>query len=134
MICHTCKSHNFVNVRIVHPVDVYTVGSSSEVISGMNACRARPSIIPMPSSSTGSATDANASGIAKSRVPVGKSAPNSLTYTATSRLTNLLPLYRRIIGSDIPACHREPAARVLRDTIGEPDFCSAPLPPDLYAT
>lgn len=83
----------------------------------------------MPSSSIGSATNANVSEIAKYGVPTDQTAPSPPTFTATPRHTNLLPPSFRIAGSDISARRREVAAMAPRDAIGKPDICKALLSP-----
>lgn len=93
-----------------------------------------PSISIMLSSSSGYAADNNVSGIADACVPADQPAPTPPVHTATSRHSNLLPLFRRIAESDIPAHLREADSMNLQDAVGEPDVCSFPLPPHLYAT
>lgn len=88
----------------------------------------------MPSNSTGSATDANVSKIAVSRVPADHVAPIPSIHTVAPRRTSLLLLSCCITRSDITGCRREEASKDPRDTIGMPDVRSASLPPDLYKT
>lgn len=91
------------------------------------------SIAVKPSSLTGSATNLNVYAIAESGILNDQLAPVPLIHTATSCRTNLLPLPRRISGSDIPMCHRGAAAMEPWDTLAEPVVPNAPLPPDLHA-
>lgn len=88
----------------------------------------------MLSSTTGSATDASVSGIIKSCVTAGQPSPNPLTYTTASRRIKLLPPYRPVAGSNIPALRSETAAMDSLDIIVERDVHNAPLLPDLHAT
>lgn len=81
----------------------------------------------MPSNSSGSATDVNASETAEFYVTAGGPTFVPPINTATSRPTNLLPPSLRVAGNDIPIRRREAAAMVLRITIGEPEVLSVPF-------
>lgn len=64
----------------------------------------------MPWDSIGSATDANMSRIAESRVPIDQTPLVPSVHIVTSRRTDALHPSSRIAGSDIPACHKNTAA------------------------
>lgn len=75
----------------------------------------------MQSSSIGSATDTDVSGIAEFRVRADQSAPIPHIHTATFRRTNPHPPSRCIAGSDIPVRNKGAAAMEPQLTIGEID-------------
>lgn len=79
----------------------------------------------MLSFSTGSATDANVSGIAKIRVSADQPAPIPPIHTATSRHNNPHLLLRRIAGSHVPLCGNKVVA-IEQFIIGELDARNAP--------
>lgn len=86
----------------------------------------------MPSNNLArSATDANVSGIAESRVLTDRPAQIPPVYAATSRRTNRLLSSLYIAGSNIPAHRREAAAMEPQFTIGQPVAQNEPL---LFAT
>lgn len=78
-------------------------------------------------SSAGSATDANVSGIANSRLPTDQPAPVPPIHASTFLRINLFSSSRRMAGSNIPARHREAALMELHFAIGEPHVRKAPL-------
>lgn len=85
------------------------------------------------SSSTGSATNSSASGIAESRISAHQPAQIPSIYTATPCRINVLPPSLRIAGSNILKSSSEAAAIESRDIIKEPYVRNAPLYLDLHA-
>lgn len=96
-------------------------------------CHQFPSIAIIFSSTICSPTDANVFGIAKYLVFADQPAPIPPIQTITSRRTNLLPMSRRIDGSNILSRPRKTAAMEQQLMIGETDVQNSPLPSDTHA-
>lgn len=88
----------------------------------------------MPSSSSGSATNANVSRIAEFRVSADEPASILPINTVISCRTDLFSPSHRIAGGDIPARYLEAPLMESRNTIEKPNVRNAPSSPDLYAT
>lgn len=97
-----------------------------------SVCHRFSSIALLPTNPTGSRTDNDMSGIAKSRVPVDQLAQTLPIRASTSCRTNLFLLYRCIALSNTPGRGRK-AAIGPQLTIGKRDVRTAPSPSDMHA-
>lgn len=88
----------------------------------------------MPSNSTGSATVANVSGVAESRVTAEHLALMIPVHSVTFCHANLLPSSRSIAESAIPVNCWKAAVVKPGFTVGEPDLRNLPLFSDCHMT